>query len=142
MQKRDAKKGTGLDELFLKVGLYRHSEDLRELFLFIRKFPRLAPYNAFLIHIQKPGCQFVAEEDVWLNKYNRRVIPGSRPLVILWPFAPVHFVFDLEDTEGEPLPDEVLHPFRTFGRLDQKIFHRLTGNLRCYGIEYHEADYV
>ena len=89
MQKRDAKKGTGLDELFLKVGLYRHSEDLRELFLFIRKFPRLAPYNAFLIHIQKPGCQFVAEEDVWLNKYNRRVIPGSRPLVILWPFAPV-----------------------------------------------------
>ena len=37
MQKRDAKKGTGLDELFLKVGLYRHSEDLRELFLFIRK---------------------------------------------------------------------------------------------------------
>ena len=141
MQKRDAKKGTGLDELFLKVGLYRHSEDLRELFLFIRKFPRLAPYNAFLIHIQKPGCQFVAEEDVWLNKYNRRVIPGSRPLVILWPFAPVHFVFDLEDTEGEPLPDEVLHPFRTFGRLDQKIFHRLTGNLRCYGIEYHEADY-
>jgi len=35
----------------------------------------------------------------------------------------------------------VLHPFRTFGRLDQKIFHRLTGNLRCYGIEYHEADY-
>ena len=55
MQKRDAKKGTGLDELFLKVGLYRHSEDLRELFLFIRKFPRLAPYNAFLIHIQKPG---------------------------------------------------------------------------------------
>ncbi len=47
MQKRDAKKGTGLDELFLKVGLYRRSEDLRELFLFIRKFPRLAPYNAF-----------------------------------------------------------------------------------------------
>lgn len=34
MQKRDAKKGTGLDELFLKVGLYRHSEDLRELFFY------------------------------------------------------------------------------------------------------------
>lgn len=37
MQKRDAKKGTGLDELFLKVGLYRHSEDLRELFSFYQK---------------------------------------------------------------------------------------------------------
>ena len=57
MQKRDSKKGTGLDELFLKVGLYRHSEDLRELFRFIRRFPGLAPYNAFLIHIQKPGVR-------------------------------------------------------------------------------------
>lgn len=37
MQKRDAKKGTGLDELFLKVGLYRHSEDLRESFSFYQK---------------------------------------------------------------------------------------------------------
>ncbi len=141
MQKRDDKKGTGLDELFLKVGLYRHSEELRELFHFIRKFPSLAPYNAFLIHIQKPGCLFVAEENVWLSKYNRRVIPGSRPLVILWPFAPVHFVFDLEDTVGEPLPDKVLHPFRTCGELDRDIFDMLVGNLRCYGIEYHEADY-
>lgn len=47
MQKRDAKKGTGLDELFLKVGLYRHSEDLRELFFLSESFPdwlRITPF--------------------------------------------------------------------------------------------------
>ena len=45
-----------LDELFHEVGVYRHSKDLKELFDFIKKFPKIAPFNVFLLHIQKPVC--------------------------------------------------------------------------------------
>ncbi len=32
---------------------------------------------------------------------------GARPLLILWPFGPVALVYDVMDTEGEPLPEDV-----------------------------------
>lgn len=77
-----------LDELFQEVGVYRHSKDLKELFDFIKKFPKIAPFNAFLLHIQKPGSQYVASASEWREQFNRTIKPGARPLVILWPFAP------------------------------------------------------
>ncbi len=32
---------------------------------------------------------------------------GARPLLILWPFGPVALVYDVQDTEGRPLPEDV-----------------------------------
>ena len=32
---------------------------------------------------------------------------GVRPLLILWPFAPVTLVYDVDDTEGDELPADV-----------------------------------
>lgn len=43
----------------------------------------------------------------WLQIFNRTIREGARPLIILWPFCPVAFVYDLEDTAGELLPDAV-----------------------------------
>ncbi len=40
-----------LDELFHEVAVYRHSKDLKELFDFVKKFPKIAAVNAFLLHI-------------------------------------------------------------------------------------------
>ena len=37
---------------------------------------------------------------------------GACPLLILWPFSPVALVYDVDDTEGEPLPDSVLQASR------------------------------
>lgn len=42
-----------LDKLFLDVDTYRRGSDFYELIKFIKKFPRIAPYNAMLVHIQK-----------------------------------------------------------------------------------------
>ena len=131
-----------LDELFHEVGVYRHSKDLKDLFDFIKKFPKIAPFNAFLLHIQKPGSQYVASASEWREQFNRTIKPGARPLVILWPFAPVRFVFELEDTDGkDPFPEALLKPFQTNGTLAKPALNRLIRNLPRDGVSYHEADH-
>lgn len=137
----DKQRLAALDELFYQVNFYRHGKDVRELFEFINKFPQLAPFNAFLLHVQKPGSQYVATATEWRQNFNRRIRPGARPLVILQPFGPVRFVFELGDTEGpEPFPAELLRPFRTGGVLPASVFKQLLGNLPRDGIAFHEAD--
>lgn len=71
-----------------------------ELLEFVKKFPHIAPYNAMLVHVQKPGSQYVCSASEWRNGYHRDIKPGARPLVILRPFGPVSFVFELLDTDG------------------------------------------
>jgi hypothetical protein len=130
-----------LDKLFLDVGTYRKSTDFHELIKFIKKFPRIAPYNAMLIHIQKPGSSYVASTNDWKKKFNRTIKPGARPLVILRPFGPVAFLFELSDTEGEePFPEELLNPFTVEGKLPESIFNNLVENLKCDGISYSEVE--
>ena len=90
-----------LDQLFEKIGLYKKSYDYIELMNFIIRFPGIAPFNAFLLHVQRPGSIFVETAEDWRDKHHRTVKPGARPLVILKPFRPVVFVYDILDTVGE-----------------------------------------
>ena len=141
-----AEKINAIDELVKRVGTYSTSAELAELFLFIKKFPHMSPYNMFLIHMQKPGSSFVATAEEWQSRYKRNIKPGARPLVILMPFGPVEFVFELGDTErgeeeGEPLPEQIERPFRVKGALNERIWARLLRNLERYGIAYYEADH-
>jgi hypothetical protein len=62
-----------------------------------------------LLHLQKPGLRFVASKLDWKRRFNRTITEGARPLLILWPFAPVALVYDVDDTEG----DDVLAFFDT-----------------------------
>lgn len=136
------KKIKALDELFNKVGMYRQSSDFRELIGFIKKFPNLSPFNVFLLHVQKPGSQFVATAAEWEERFNRTIKPQARPLVTLQPFGPVRFVFELADTEGEDLfPDALLKPFKVGGTLKKPALENLIGNLPRDGISYHTADH-
>ena len=68
-----------------------------------------------LLNIQKPGLRFAATERDWSERFNRAIKEGARPLVILWPFSPVGFVYDVSDTIGDPLPDLVEQTFRAMG---------------------------
>ncbi|MBQ9407462.1 MAG: ImmA/IrrE family metallo-endopeptidase [Desulfovibrio sp.] len=131
-----------LDELFQKVSTYRTSHDFKTLLLFIKRFRYISPYNAFLIHIQKPGSQYVATLEDWQYKFQRDIKPGARPLVILQPFGPVRFVFELGDTYGKtPFPEQLLKPFQTHGSLELSKYYNLIKNLTCDGISYNESDY-
>lgn len=82
-----------LDQLFLEVGTYRDSTDYMELLKFVRRFRKMKPYNAMLLHVQKPGSTFVASASDWWERFRRKPKPGARPLVILRPFGPVAFVY-------------------------------------------------
>ncbi len=110
----DAAKRT-LDELFAHTIRYKSSKAYYEMLRFVAGFRWYSPFNAMLVHIQRPGATFVAPAYRWLYKYGRRVKPGARPLVILQPMGPVMFMFDVSDTEGEPLPPEVEKPFEIRG---------------------------
>lgn len=111
---RDAAKRT-LDELFAHTIEYRSSKAYQDMLRFVASFRWYSPFNAMLVHIQRPGASFVAPAHRWLYKYGRTVKPGARPLVILQPMGLVMFVFDVSDTEGEVLPPEVEKPFEIRG---------------------------
>ncbi|MGB4781281.1 MAG: hypothetical protein WBH61_04540, partial [Candidatus Methylomirabilis sp.] len=130
-----------IDELFTRSKEYQKTRSYLDLLDFINRFPRLSPYNAFLIHLQHPGVQFVATAAEWNQTFNRKVNFDARPLVILVPFGPVGLVYDLEDTEGGPLPDTITNPFRTVGTLPQKVYDFTTQNMIRDGIKYVETDY-
>jgi hypothetical protein len=130
-----------LDELFHEAGAYRRSADYHELLQFVRRFPTLAPYNGFLLHVQKPGTQYVASVSQWKRRFNRSIKLGARPLVILVPFGPVAFVYDLPDTEGSDLfPKELLNPFQTEGGVEAGIYSQVLSNLRRDSVYFAEVD--
>ncbi len=115
---RDAAK-RALDDLFSIAGRYRATKAYKELVDFVARFRFYSPFNALLIHVQKPGATFVAPAHRWRDKYKREIMPGAQPIVILRPMGPVMFVFDVsqtEPTEDAPeLPSEVTDPFPTSG---------------------------
>lgn len=133
-----------LDKLFIEIGTYRKSKDLMSLFNFIKKFSHIAPYNAMLLHVQKPGSQHVASASEWRRKFKRTVNPGSNPLVILRAFGPVEFVFELGDTtasEKEEFPDSLLNPFKVEGKISQGDFNKFIDNLKTDGILYAQSNH-
>jgi hypothetical protein len=92
-----------VDELFRRDRRWRTRSRFLELLEFIEQLPAYSPLNAFLIHLQDPAATRVATARMWARKYQRRLAPGARPIVILAPMSPVLFVFDVRDTEGPPL---------------------------------------
>lgn len=58
-----------LDQLFLEVGTYRNATDYMELLKFVRRFRKMKPYNAMLLHVQKPGNTFVASASDWWERF-------------------------------------------------------------------------
>ncbi|WP_300710088.1 hypothetical protein [uncultured Desulfovibrio sp.] len=73
----DKQRLAALDELFHEVGTYRTSRDFEELLNFINKFPQLAPFNAFLLHVQKPGSQYVATATEWRQNFTPHQARGA-----------------------------------------------------------------
>src|SRR5438132_3799859 len=119
-----------LDDLISRALAYRTGPELKALFDFMKRFPHLAPYNAMLLHVQNPNIQFALRAPVWERKYERRVISGGRPYVILQTMGPVAFVFDLCDTRPinpnrDLIPEIVTNPFAAKGQAPPGALERL-----------------
>ena len=110
-----------IDELYNNVQKFRSTKFTGKLFEFIANFPKIAPYNAMLVFMQKPGSSYVATAKEWKEKYGRSPKSTANPLIILKTFGPIEFVFEANDTEGKPLPQEITNPFRTEGEISRKL---------------------
>jgi hypothetical protein len=96
-----------LDTLFTNSRLYRTSAAYKELLDFVIRLRNFAPFNAMLLQVQKPGLTYTASAADWLARFGRTPKDGARPLLILCPFGPVALVYDVMDTEGKDLPQDV-----------------------------------
>jgi hypothetical protein len=118
-----------LDDLFRATVTHRSSQVYRDLLEYVSRFRRYSAYNCFLIRLQRPTVGYVATPSDWMKEFERRVKSDARPLVMLRPFGPVMFVYDIGDTEGEqPPPADLLKPFDAKGVLDPLIWSNTETN--------------
>ncbi len=133
-----------LDQLWHGVKGYRSSKHFKEMMEACARLRHLAPYNAMLVDMQRPEAKYVLAEDEWKNRYGRDIIPNARPLIVLFPFGPVAFVFDISDTydtglmqpgktEKEIL-DEIAAPYKTKHDVTDEMLLKLTSKLSIHGI--------
>jgi len=118
-----------LDDLARKSIAYRNSTAFREMIEFVAKFREYAPYNNMLVKVQNPSCGFYATEKDWIRRFDRRVVDDAKPMLILAPMHPVMLVYDLDSTEGSPLPKKLKTFAQTEGDCDPKIFKRTMENV-------------
>ena len=125
-----------LDEMFAASRRFRSSAEYMNMLNFISRLPKHAPFNCLLLYTQNPAVSYVATATQWLRNFGRQPKHDARPLVILVPFGPVLFVYDLKDTDGPgPLPTYLLRPFNTEGKLKKAVFDRTVHNSNLHGIQ-------
>lgn len=88
-----------IDRLFQDIKRYRKCSEFKKKLDFYSNFPYLGVYNSELVALQRPGARFVLTAKNWEEKYQRKIKPNARPLIILVPFYPVDFLFDITDTQ-------------------------------------------
>ena len=130
-----------LTQLLDDSKLYKNGKNFKELLDFVNSLSNFAPFNVFLLHIQKPGLLFAASEHDWKNRFNRTIKEGARPLLILWPFAPVALVYDVKDTEGDELPVDVAQAFRATGGMTAERIQAFIYKLIKLGIDTKLIEY-
>jgi hypothetical protein len=96
-------------------------------------------YNASLVNAQRRGAVYVAKESTWWREFGRTLRASARPIVILRPFGPVDFVYDVADTKGPPLPGGLLEPFRATGAITEQGVRAFTSLLPQHGILFEES---
>ena len=123
-----------VDQLIADTRLYNTAEKVKELLDFTARLRNIAPFNAMLLHIQKPGLSYAARAKDWKTRFRRNIRKNSRPLVILKNFGPVEFVYDILDTEGPDLPDSAFS-FPSVGTVPVHWLLEVQRRLHLKGIE-------
>lgn len=113
-----------VDRLFKDALASEGPSAFTEFIDFARRLSNLSVYNAMLLRLQRPGAAAVATEKRW-SAIGRVVRAGATPIVVLRPFGPVSFLYEVSDTEGKPLPGEHANPFVAYGELDEVEWGRV-----------------
>lgn len=132
-QIRPARENT-LDELFARSSAYRSSGKFVEAITFVSKLCEYAPFNNMLVYLQRPTAKYWATASHWRKAFGRKVKADARPLIMLQPMGPIMLAYDVEDTEGPPLPWDLLEPFAVEGGLDPEVYEMTLRNCDLAGI--------
>jgi hypothetical protein len=104
------------------------ADEFIQLLDFSHRFRRMAVWNARMAQIQRPGAAAIASEFEW-QSVGRYVVPDAVPIIILWPFSPVKFVYELSDT-GPPIDrDKIGDLFAVKGSFEGKMLSKLIAML-------------
>jgi len=128
-----------VDEVFAAIPRFRSSRDFMELMGFIARFPNYSAFNGLLLFLQNPLATYVATARTWTQKYNRQPRRNAKPLVILAPMAPILFLFDIQDTEGAPVPTALLRPRQIDNQQLGKFYATTLHNAAIHGISVCET---
>ncbi|MEI2776027.1 MAG: ImmA/IrrE family metallo-endopeptidase [Tetrasphaera sp.] len=118
-----------IDQLINATRLYDTAEARQDMLDFVVRFRSVAPFNAMLLQAQRPGLTHAATASDWQVRFNRRPTATARPLIILRTMGPVDFVFDVLDTEGDPLPAGAF-VFPTFGSVPETDWAAILSRVR------------
>lgn len=125
---RDTDTHTGITELLRQGKLYRDSSAFAEMINFCAKFREYAPFNNLLVKTQNPSCSYYATQAHWRKAFDRALKEDARPMVILAPRQPVLLVYDIDQTEGPPLPKELENFSRFDGEWNRDWLERMVEN--------------
>lgn len=128
-----------IDEMFVADNRYRGCREYLQVLNFIARLPQYSAFNGFLLYTQNPALSHVATARTWARKFGRRIKLNARPLLILAPMGPVRFVYDLKDTEGDPVIAAQLISYPTPKRLPARMYENTIHNCTLHGIEVREV---
>ena len=137
-----------VDLLYQAVSSYSKCKEFKSLLQFCAKHKHLSPYNAMLVQMQRPDAQYVLGANEWKYNYNRIIKSDARPLIILVPFGPVDFVFDIKDTEPTKtmFPDDIKELLKVIEKADvekqlniEEKLQKLINNLSLHGIAFGQS---
>jgi hypothetical protein len=123
-----------LDQLLEDSRLYKRSKDCIELLDFISKMKNFAPFNAMLLQVQKPGLTYAASRKDWESRFSVIVNEDARPLLILVPFGPVSFVYDVLDVDISKLPSDIFS-FPSSGSMNEEVIKLFESLITKKGIQ-------
>jgi hypothetical protein len=81
-----------------------------------------------MAHIQRPGATSIASEFEW-RSVGREVLPDAVPIIILWPFSPIRYVYELADTGPLIDREKIGDPFAATGAFEPKMLRTLIAEL-------------
>ena len=128
-----------VDEMFTASTRLRSNRNFMELLDFITRFPNYSAFNGLLLYIQDSSATYVATARTWAKKFRRQPGQNARPLVILAPMAPILFLFDIQDTEGAPVPSALLRPREIDDQQLGKFYATTLHNAAIHGISVYET---
>ena len=142
MEKEDI---NSVNDLFQRSLMFKDSKEYLHFWNFIGKILHYSHYNAMLVYAQNKNVQYFGTPGYWERNFGRKVNKDARPYVIMVPFGPAGFVYDVYETTGKLSPEAFITKglngglYRIKGNIPKELYEGLKKSLREYKIEVYES---